>query len=305
MMRQHNNNTTSQDRHDDEDFDNSSLQLSDVAPPAARRLRAPLWKKLRGFCMLLIFLGVVELGAASLTASHFNVTGVRLEGLSATPAAPIQKISQKLIGQNWFRANSHSVIKSIEKIPTVQSVRVRRVIAWPPQLKVVVQERQPVAIIGGGNQWWKVDAKGVPYQTVSQPGATNLDAVTGPNFHLVLGKSLPEAQWEQVTQLLNTMQADQQLSANGFRWDLRRVYFDRNGNVSLRLKDAPHQELLVQLGNDQWPAKLIRARQALAYLDKTGQHAKVLNFVSYKIPTWIPMPANTSSSNESNVHPSA
>lgn len=303
-MRQHNNNSTSQDRHDDEDFDNSSLQLSDVTPPV-RRLRAPLWKKLRGICVLLIFLGVVELGAASLTASHFNVTKVRLEGLSATPAAPIQKISQKLIGQNWFRANSSQVIQTIKKIPTVDSVRVRRVIAWPPQLKVVVQERQPVAIIGGGAQWWKVDAKGVPYQMVSQPETTNLDAVTGPKFHLQLGKPLPGAQWQQVVQLLNTMQADQQLDKNGFRWDLRRVYFDRNGNVSLRLKDAPHQELLVQLGNDQWPAKLIRVRQALAYLDKTGQRAKVLDFVSYKIPTWIPMPTNTSSSNEPNVHQSA
>ena len=302
-MRQHNNNTTSQDRHDDEDFENSSLQLSDVTP-LARRLRAPLWKKLRGICMLLIFLGAVELGAASLTASHFNVTGVRLEGLSATPVEPVQQISQKLIGQNWFRANSRSVIQSIEKIPTVQSVRVRRVLTWPPQLKVVVQERQPVAIVGGGAQWWKVDAQGMPFQMVNNPGGTNLNAVTGPNFHLQLGKPLPQAQWQQVSQLINTMQADQQLSRNGFRWDLRRVYFDRNGNVSLRLKDAPHQELLLQLGNDQWPAKLIRARQALSYLDKTGQRAKVLNFVSYKIPTWIPMTSNTPSDNESGIRQS-
>lgn len=304
-MRQHKNNTPSQDRHDDEDFDNSSLQLSDVAPTARRRLRAPLWKRLRGLCMLLIFLGMVELGAASLTASHFNVTGIRIEGLSATPTAPVQEISQELIGQNWFRANSRHVVQSIKKIPTVDSVRVRHVITWPPQLKVIVQERQPVAVIGGGNQWWKVDAKGVPYQTVSQPDATNLDALTGPNFHLQLGKALPKAQWKQVTNLLNAMQVDQQLDANGFRWDLRRIYFDRNGNVSLRLKDAPHQELLLQIGSDQWSAKLSRARQALAYLDKTGQRAKVLNFVSYKIPTWIPMQENTTSADESDVHPSA
>jgi hypothetical protein len=169
---------------------------------------------------------------------------------------------------------------------------------------VVVQERQPVAIVGGGAQWWKVDAQGMPFQMVNNPGGTNLNAVTGPNFHLQLGKPLPQAQWQQVSQLINTMQADQQLSRNGFRWDLRRVYFDRNGNVSLRLKDAPHQELLLQLGNDQWPAKLIRARQALSYLDKTGQRAKVLNFVSYKIPTWIPMTTNTPSDNESGIRQS-
>lgn len=304
-MRQHNNNTPSQDRHDDEEFKNSSLQISDVLPPVGRSLRVPLWKRLRGVCLLLIFLGIVELGVASLTASHFNVTGVRLEGLSVTPTAPVQKISQKLIGQNWFRANSSPIIQDIKKIPTVDNVRVQRVITWPPQLKVVVEERQPVAIIGGGSQWWKVDAKGIPYQTVNGPEAINLNAITGPNFHLQLGKALPEAQWQQVTQLLNTMRADQQSDLNGFRWDLRRVYFDRNGNVSLRLKDAPHQELLVQIGADQWQLKLQRARLALAYLDKIGRRAKVLNLVSYKIPTWIPMQSNVASVNESNIQPSA
>lgn len=304
-MRQHNNNTISQDRHDDEDFENSSLQISDGLPPARRRLRVPLWKRLRGVCLLLIFFGIVELGVASLTASHFNVTNVRLEGLSVTPTTPVQKLSQKLIGQNWFRANSSSVIQGIKKIPTVDSVRVQRVLTWPPQLKVVVQERQPVVIIGGGSQWWKVDAKGVPYETVTRPESVKLDAVTGPNFHPQLGKALPEAQWKRVSQLLNTMQMDQQSNADGFRWNLRRIYFDRYGNVSLRLKDAPHKELLLQIGYDQWPAKLSRARQALAYLDKTGQRAKVLNFVSYKIPTWIPMPKNDASANESDVQQSA
>jgi cell division septal protein FtsQ len=304
MMRQQHNNTPSQDRHDDEDFENSSLQLSDVMP-SERRLRAPLWKKLRGFCMLLIFLGAVELGAASLTASHFDIQSVRIEGLSATAEAPVQKISQSLIGQNWFRADKKSVIRSIEKIPTVGNVRVKRIIAWPPQMKVIVQERQAIAVIGGGNLWWKVDAHGIPYQTISAPDAASLNAITGPDFHLQLGKAMPETQWQQITQLLNAMRADQQSDLNGFRLDLRRVYFDRNGNVSLRLKDAPHQELLVQIGADQWQAKLQRARLALAYLDKKGQRVKVLNLVSYKLPTWIPMQSNIASVNESNAHPSA
>lgn len=306
-MRQDYNNSTLQDRHDEAGaFGNASLQLTDVQPPAPpRRLRIPLWKRLRAFCVALVLLGAVELGAASLTASHFNVKGVRIEGLQNTPNTQVREIAQKLVGQNWLRARSGPVIQSIEKIPTVDTVRVRRVIGWPLQLKVVVQERRPFALIGGGNQWWVVDAKGIPYQTVSQPQTLNLDALTGPDFHPQTGKPLPSAQWQKVTYLLNTMREDQQRDVHGFQWDVRRVYFDRNGNVSLRLKDAPHQELLVQLGTDQWAAKLQRARLALAYLDKTGQRAKVLNFVSYKIPTWIPSSSTKPSDDEEKSHPSA
>ncbi|MEO6907514.1 MAG: FtsQ-type POTRA domain-containing protein [Abditibacteriaceae bacterium] len=306
MMRQHYNNTTSHDRHDDKGFNNPSLQLSEATPPSpARRLRAPLWKRLRAFCLLLIFLGVVELGTASLTASHFNVQGVRLEGLASTPVAPVQEIAQKLVGQNWFRANSSLVVQNIKKIPTVDTVRVRHVIAWPPQLEVVVQERQPFAMIGGGSQWWLVDTKGVPYQMVNQSQATNLDAITCPAFHPQLGKPLPQGQWQKITTLFDNMQADQLQAQQGFRWNLRQVSFDRNGNVSLQLKDAPHQELLVQLGNDQWSAKLHQARLALTYLDKTGQRAKVLNFISYKIPTWTPQSTNTTKESEQSVQGSA
>lgn len=305
-MRQHHNDTTTHNRHDSKDFDNPSLKISNVAPSASgRRLRAPLWKRLRAFCFLLIFLGVVELGAASLTASHFSVQSVRLEGLANTPDAPVQEITQKLVGQNWFRANSKLVVKSIEKIPTVDTVRVRHLITWPPQLEVVVQERQPFAMIGSGSQWWLVDVKGVPYQTATQQQATNLDAITCPTFHPQLGKSLPQEQWQKVLTLFDSMQADQLQAQQGFRWDLRQVNFDRNGNASLQLKDAPHQELLVQLGNDQWIAKLHRARLTLSYLDKTGQRAKVLNFISYKIPTWTPQSTGANEESEQSVSGSA
>lgn len=266
-----------------------------------RRLRpAPLWKRFRAICVVLVLLGVVELGAASLTASHFSVRGVRLAGLTNTPAQPVQRIAQQLVGQNWLRARSGKVVQAIEKIPTVDSVRVRRVWGLPLQLEVDVHERQPLVMIGGGNQWWMVDAKGIPYLCVNQPGNMQVDAVTGPQFRPQLGKPLPAEQWQQVTALLTSMQQDQSLDSNGFRWNLRRVYFDRAGNVSLRLKDAPHDELLVQIGTDQWAAKLKRARAALAFLDKDGRRASVLNLVSYKLPTWIPQSANPASNKEIN-----
>jgi len=259
-------------------------------PPAPRRLKTPLWKKLRAFCIVLALLGVVECGAATLTASHFSIKKVSVTGVRNTPELQVQQIAQKLEGHNWLRINAGSVAREVEKIPTVDHVRVRRTLAWPLQLEaqVVVSERQPFVMIGGGEHWWAVDSKGIPYQRLAKPDAVKLNAVTGPNLHPRLGKAMPAAQWRKITTLMHTIAADQKANPEGFEWNLRRIYFDREGNVSLRLKDTRHQELLVQLGASQWEAKLQRARVALAYLDRNGRQAKVLNLVSYKIPTWIP-----------------
>jgi hypothetical protein len=63
---------------------------------------------------------------------------------------------------------------------------------------------------------------------------------------------------------------------------------DKRGFASLRLQDGAHDEMLVRLGSGRWPAKLRRARAAIAYFDSTGRHAKALSLVSFNMPTWTP-----------------
>lgn len=281
-------------------LDESSTEVS--VPSSPKRRSGPLWKKFRAVCVLLLLLGTTELGIAAFTSSHFDVTQVRLAGLRNTASSPVKAVAKQLVGQNWLHSNSDAVVQKIEQIPTVDSVQVRRVWEWPLQLEVVVQERQPFVLIGGGQDWWVVDAKGVPYAHVKQQVGKNLEAVSGPNFHPQLGKKLPAGQWKKVVQLVSAVEQDQRLAQNGFSWNLRRISFDDKNNVTLRLND-PHDEVLVQLGANEWERKLERARVALAYLDRSGQSARVLNFVSYKIPTWIPQDGKTASNHQQKDKP--
>jgi hypothetical protein len=87
----------------------------------------------------------------------------------------------------------------------------------------------------------------------------------------------------------------------GTRWSLRRLYFDKQGFASLRLTGGAHDEMLIQMGSDNWSKKLQRARQALTYFEATGRRAAVLNLISYSMPTWTPHPEQKSANTATNA----
>jgi hypothetical protein len=99
------------------------------------------------------------------------------------------------------------------------------------------------------------------------------------------GKHLPPKLWKSVVHLADVLTTQAQ---QGQQWQLRRTYIDKYGFASLRLEGGSHDEMLVRLGAGRWPEKLERARQALAYFEKTGRQAAALNLVSYSKPTWTP-----------------
>jgi hypothetical protein len=150
-------------------------------------------------------------------------------------------------GRNWLRARLQSAASTLETLPTVRKARVVRKFQWPPQVTVHIEERQPFARVGAGNDWWIVDQAGMPFRRadLSEPKDAALYAVTGPTLQPQIGKVLPEKTWQSVREFaLSLAQAEQR----GTRWSLRRLYFDRRGFASLRLTGGAHDEMLVQMG---------------------------------------------------------
>ena len=108
-------------------------------------------------------------------------------------------------------------------------------------------------------------------------------------------------------------------------WNFRRIELDKKGALTLELARArevlvdsnetslsastspnaapdgasdasaarprPSDALILRLGNEEWASKLMRARQALAYLTRTGRKAAELDLISYKYPRWRPVGA--------------
>ena len=233
-------------------------------------------------------------GGAALTAPQFEVRRVDISGTQRTPLAQVKNIVAQLVGKNIFRAPRGHVEAQVAAIPTVKSARLARVWSWPPHMTLQIAERQPILRVGAGTNWWVADAQGVAFRRADGNDSA-LYELTSSQFAPALGKPLPAALWKRARELQAALAADNALSAkaNGDKfWNLRRVYLDKNGAASLRIGGEGalkvHDELLIRLGEEGWPAKLRQARVALTYFERTGRRASELDLVSGQHPRWRP-----------------
>ncbi len=255
----------------------------------AKRRRVPKWLKRLSGLVALILLGLI--GYAAFTAPQFGIASVDIRGIAATPQDELRPLARRLIGQNVLRFQGEEVARAARLLPTVESAQVVRLAQWPPKVALQISERAPVLKVGAGRDWWVVDPKGVPFRR-SNPGDAALYRVVAPQFAPELGRPLDPKLWARARALTTAIETDNRFasaatqSENARFWQLRRIYFDRDGLASLRFDRAPHRETLVRLGDDAWPAKLARARQSLAYFERTGRKASELDLVSLERPVW-------------------
>jgi hypothetical protein len=254
----------------------------------------------RRWCGILLIIICLEFVVALLTAPHFAIERIEVEGLGITAPQDVAGVQSTLRGQNWLRASLPSAAANLQTLPTVREAHITRDFRWPPQVTVHIQERQPFARVGAGNDWWIVDQEGMPFRRANLKEARDeaLYAVTGPTLRPEIGKLLPGKTWQPVREFALSLSRSEQ---KGTRWSLRRLYFDKQGFASLRLTGGAHDEMLIQMGSDNWSKKLQRARQALTYFEATGRRAAVLNLISYSMPTWTPHPEQKSANTATNA----
>ena len=232
-------------------------------------------------------LGIATLGAGfvALTRPEMNVRKVAIEGAHLTSPQLLARVQSSLVGKNILRVDSTKTKKFLETQPAVESVEIKRLASWPPQISVSITERTPFARVGDKQNWWVVDQSGVPFRR-AQKLDDNLHAIYFENIAPEAGEKLPASSWNRASQFVRVLDDEKRA---GLEWKLRRIYFDRHGFASLRLTGGAHDETLVQLGNDDWRRKLTRARAAFAYFDQTGRRASRLNLITYAVPVYTPI----------------
>ena len=248
------------------DFVQSAREIAPSSPRARRR--APRWLKRLSALSALLF--AVWLGFTALTAPQFQVQSVEIQGLDRAPQEQVQLLSRGLVGQNLLRLDAAATERAIGLLPVVAEAKVVRLAQWPPTVALQIRERQPLLKVGAARDWWVVDALGVPFRRPAPGDAADaaLYSVVAPQFAPQMRRALDAKIWARARALELALQADNRLAGaekNGEDarfWQLRRIYFDKDGLASLRLTRAPHREMLVRLGDDAWPAKLARAPNA-------------------------------------------
>ena len=235
---------------------------------ANQRHRARLASRSLGVLARMLVVGVtlVGLGVAAFVAWDWarrtpllatrsvEVTGARrLDEGTVRAAAGIEP------GTNLFAVDVAATEARVASLPGVRRATVVRHL--PGQVTVLLEEREPYALVNAGGLHW-VDAEGYLVTTDARPGATGLPILTGVGAP-VPGAREPSEELRTGLALLHVLQRTSgRLAARVSEVDLARPH----GPV-LYLVDG----IEVRLGPDGWSDRLARLDGVLGELDARGE----------------------------------
>ncbi|WP_309080017.1 cell division protein FtsQ/DivIB [Zhihengliuella sp.] len=162
-------------------------------PPAARSV----WKR-----RLLIWGGsilgtVAALILVLLYSPLLAIEQVEIEGNRLTPTARVQSELEPLLGVPLPRVGPGTVEELLADQPAVESVVIQA--EAPHTLRVVIEEHQPVAVVGESGAFQMVSATGEPLAPVDERGSVELPYIEG-----VSAEEQPDV-FATVTSVLSTL----------------------------------------------------------------------------------------------------
>lgn len=149
--------------------------------PAAERGRPGRWKAIFVTLLVLGALGAVAwvlLGSRLLVVRHVEVTGAHL-----APRDRIVAAAGIDLGTPMARLGTGAVRDRVERLREVESAEVER--HWPGTVRILVREREPVAVFERDGRYHRIDRHGVvvadgdswpaglPALTVASPGPSD------------------------------------------------------------------------------------------------------------------------------------
>lgn len=96
---------------------------------------------------------------------RFAVRSVEPLGAKKTSRAELDRIANRYVGTNLFRADLDALQRDFQSLPWVASVAIEKQL--PGTLKVYITERQPVALLVDGNALRYVDAEARAFAPLS------------------------------------------------------------------------------------------------------------------------------------------
>jgi len=129
---------------------------------AQRRRSVAETRARRGVRRLLVFLAVVAVGAiglAVLRSSLFSLATVDVFGAVSTDPAALAAEEGAVVGTPLMDLDLDAIRTRLGSEPRIRSVEVSR--RWPTELRIVVEERMPVAWVDRGAGWEHMAVDGV------------------------------------------------------------------------------------------------------------------------------------------------
>lgn len=114
---------------------------------------------------------------AAVKERYFDVTDVKIEGLSSASESQIRELIGPVEGRSSLALDMREIGERLVTNPWVESVDMRREL--PSTLVVVVRERVPAFIAVFGSKAWMMDGKGTLIEEVDSPEQIFMPLLTG------------------------------------------------------------------------------------------------------------------------------
>lgn len=131
--------------------------------PRPRRLRRRHWAALAGAVAVALVTGWVLLGS-----SVMGVREVRVTGIEILTVAQVRQVAAIADQTPLLRVRTGEVADRVASLPPVAQVTVRR--DWPSAVVIEIVERTGAAAVPAADGFAVIDATGVVFQTVAEPG---------------------------------------------------------------------------------------------------------------------------------------
>jgi cell division protein FtsQ len=137
----------------------------------ARRQWARRWLALRGLLVTLLLLALAAgLGWLVFFSSVLAVEGVEVEGLDVLEPAEVRRVAAVPLGEPLARVPVDAIEARVQSLAPVKVVDVSR--SWPDRVRIVVAEREAVAVVERDGVLRGVDEEGVQFRSYpSRPAA--------------------------------------------------------------------------------------------------------------------------------------
>jgi len=168
---------------------------------------------------------ILVAGFILVSSPLFEIDTITVEGNLHLQAEEIRSASGIVPGTNIFQAQTREAEDRLEALPAIRKAELVR--EFPSTVRIIVEERVPVALLNIHGEFWEVDVEGVPVRKKGK-GWDGLPVITGVQF----GNPNLQRTLEAVEKLPKEVVAG--LSEVWFGNDLRLILYTFDG-IEIRL----------------------------------------------------------------------
>ena len=202
-----------------------------------------------------------------LTAEHFAVADVDVQGVSRVTADDVRSAAAIAPGANVWRLDPSAVAARVEAVPEIRRAEVIR--RYPNRVSILVEERRPFTLVHAGRLHW-LDEEGRALGEVSQAVVPAVPVVSGlseAELHSMRTDPSPRAR-EAVALIRVLLRSRSPLAA-----EISEIDVSRGDGPVLYTVDGVE----VRLGTDEWEERLARLERILTQVRRDGEGVRAID----------------------------